>query len=390
MSGGLVVVGSGPAALAAATAYRKHDHTGQVELVSADQAAPYNRPPLSKDYLRGESADDDLSLEDASFYEVNRIQLRLNTVVTDFDPQAHVVTLANDVELPYDKLVLATGARPKPLPVAGARDPRLYKLRSLADARRLRQAASTASHAVVLGSGFIGCEAAASLALRGIRVTLVTDEEVAHAARLGDFAGKRITRWLEALGVTVLGGADVTQIEGGRSVQVSGRGTLHSDLVLVAGGVSPDGALAASAGLKMDGGRIVVDASMTSSEADVLAAGDVALAGNSTAGRSLTVEHWADAESMGAVAGTVAAGNPAEWDSVPGFWSQIGDHTLKYAAWGDGFDQVRPVDHGQDAFTVWYSRDDVVVGVLTHHRDDDYDHGTGLIAAHASSSEAGI
>jgi len=166
--------------------------------------------------------------------------------------------------------------------------------------------------------------------------------------------------------------------------------TLHTDLVLVAGGVSPNGELAASAGLTMDDGRIVVDASMRSSQVDVLAAGDVARAHNATAGRSLTVEHWADAESMGAVAGTVAAGTRAEWDSVPGFWSQIGDHTLKYAAWGDGFDQVHAIDHGHDTFTVWYTRDDVVVGVLTHQADDDYDHGRDLIAAHASSSETRV
>jgi 3-phenylpropionate/trans-cinnamate dioxygenase ferredoxin reductase component len=156
--------------------------------------------------------------------------------------------------------------------------------------------------------------------------------------------------------------------------------SIDCELVLAATGVAPRGDLAADAGLHMRESRIVVGADMRTSSPDVYAAGDVAFAYNTASGRHLAVEHWQDAMDHGAVAGAQAAGGHATWHAVPGFWSSIGDATVKYHAWGDGFHSSRVMER-DDGFTVWYEADGKAVGVLTCNADDDYDLGEALIAA---------
>jgi NADPH-dependent 2,4-dienoyl-CoA reductase/sulfur reductase-like enzyme len=347
-------------------------------LVSADEHLPYNRPPLSKDFLRGESEEDALPLEDGGFYRRHGIEVRLGTRAQALDTGRRVVTLCDGETLSYGWCILATGAGPKPLPVPGAEGSAVRYLRSRRQARELREAAAAARSAVVVGSGFIGCEAAASLARRGLAVTLVSMEDGPQAARLGEAVSGVLRAWLEDDGVSLRLGAQVEAIEAGR-VRLAGQAAAEGDLLLVAGGVEPEAGIAAGAGLAVEAGRVQVDAHMRSSAAGVLAAGDVAFAFNAAAGRHLAVEHWGEALAMGQVAGQTAAGLEASWAEVPGFWSTIGDRTLKYAAWGDGFDDASLVDHGGGAFTVWYSQEGVTVGVLTHDADNDYDHGRRLI-----------
>jgi NADPH-dependent 2,4-dienoyl-CoA reductase/sulfur reductase-like enzyme len=374
----LVIVGGGPTALEAARAYRQAGADGEVVLVSADDYLPYNRPPLSKDFLRGESEEDILPLEDGGFYRRHDIQVRLGTRAQALDTGRRVVTLSDGQALSYGWCLLATGASPKPLPVPVAEDSGVRYLRSRHQARELREAAAAARSAVVVGSGFIGCEAAASLARRGLHVTLVSMEDGPQAARLGDAASQVLRAWLEEDGISLRLGVEVEAIEPGQ-VRLTGDSSAEGDLLLVAGGVEPEAGLAAAAGLATESGRVQVDAHMRSSIARVLAAGDVAFAFNAAAGRHLAVEHWGEALAMGQVAGQTAAGVEASWAEVPGFWSTIGDRTLKYAAWGDGFDNAVPVDHGAGAFTIWYSQEGVTVGVLTHDADHDYEHGRRLI-----------
>jgi len=262
--------------------------------------------------------------------------------------------------------------------VPGGDDPRVLHLRSLASARTLRERAGAASRAIVIGAGFIGCEAAASLAMRGVAVTLVAQEDVPHAPRLGDPAGRRIQAWLEEHGVSLVLGAAVEAIEDGARVLAGGR-ELEADLVLVAGGIRPCAGLAEAAGVRCADGRVVVDEHMHSSHPGILAAGDVARAFNAAAGRHLAVEHWGEALAMGEVAGRTAAGDrDAAWAQAPGFWSTIGERTLKYAAWGDGFDTARLEEDG-NGFTVWYGRGGACVGVLAHERDEDYERGRELV-----------
>jgi 3-phenylpropionate/trans-cinnamate dioxygenase ferredoxin reductase subunit len=374
----LVIIGGGPAAHATARAYREAQGEGPVTIITPELTVPYQRPPLSKHFLRGEMDDAELPIEPPEWYAKHAVEVRLGAEAETLDPAAHTITLGSGETLGYDACVLATGAEPAPLPVPGATEEWVLLLRSLATARVLRYRAETAKSAIVIGSGFIGCEAAASLAMRGLKVSLVTDESTPHEARLGAEAGARVQGWLEDLGVELVLGTAVERI-GEHSVYVPNRDPLKAELILMASGVTPSAGLAETAGLETRDGRIVVDASMRTSADGVFAAGDVALALNAAAGRRLAVEHWGEALNMGEIAGRTLAGVEAQWDVAPGFWSTIGEHALKYVAWGDGFDEARLVDHGRGAFTVWYGSNGTTVGVLTHERDEDYEAGRELV-----------
>jgi 3-phenylpropionate/trans-cinnamate dioxygenase ferredoxin reductase component len=379
-AGPLLIVGSGPAGLEAARAYREAGGDGEVIMVSADKHLPYQRPPLSKDYLRGESGDDVLPMEDPGFYAEQGIEVRLATPARSLDRAARTLTLQGGETLPYRCCILATGAAAAPLPVQGADHPGIRLLRSRQDGADLRQAARQARSAVVVGSGFIGCEAAASLARRGLDVTVVTAEQLPQAARLGAAVGERLRGWLIREGVAIRPGAQVARFDGGHRVVLEDGGAIEADLILVAGGVSPLASLAADSGLAVEQDRVAADSGMRTSDPAILTAGDVACAVNAAAGRRLAVEHWGDAVAMGQVAGRTAAGRDAAWSEVPGFWSTIGDKTLKYAAWGDGYEHAWLTERDPEGFTVWYERAGVTVGVLTYQADDDYEQGRTLIA----------
>ncbi len=370
---GLIVVGSGPAGVAAAESFREHNTSGRVRILTTDRDLPYARPPLSKEYLRGQT--DDVGLHPQQWFDDKTIELVHNTTVDGLDLAERSVR-AGDRRFRYDTLILACGAAPVAPPMPGGARARL--LRSLADAAALREAAKDASTAVVIGAGFIGCEAAASLALRGMSVTLVAPETLPQEARLGSAAAERLRELVIQAGARYVGGVAVEEIND-VGLRLDNGVTIDCDLILAATGVTPQHRLAADAGLDVRDSRIVVDTDMSTSTKGVYAAGDVALARHAAAGRHLAIEHWQDATDQGAIAGTSAAGKRATWDGVPGFWSTIGEATIKYHAWGDGYQRSRMLSH-PDGFTVWYEADDAVVGVLTHNADDDYDLGQRLIA----------
>jgi NADPH-dependent 2,4-dienoyl-CoA reductase/sulfur reductase-like enzyme len=376
---GLIVIGSGPAGKASAEAYREAGGAGRVVIVTADEAPPYDRPPLSKAFLRGESDADALAMESPSFYTDHRIELLVGEPATALDSSRAVVTTGSGRTIGFGRCIIATGCRPADLPVPGADHPAVMGLRSLRQGQTLRDAAQTASTAVVVGSGFIGCEAAASLAIRGVDVTMVTAEERPQSARLGQHAAGRLTEWLADSGVRVMAAAEVAEILDGTTLLTDDGARVRGDLLLSAAGVVPLSEIGERAGLRMDQNRIVVDEHMATNCPGIFAAGDVVLAHNAAAGRALRVEHWGDALRMGEVAGHCAAGQSDSWAEVPGFWSEIGDRILKYAAWGDGFDRDDFVQHKDGGFTVWYSTAGIVVGVLTHQADGDYDRGSQLI-----------
>ena len=289
----------------------------------------------------------------------------------------------------FGACVLATGSEPARLPVPGAEDPEVLTMRTLEDSIRLAEFAGEGQPVVVIGSGFIGCEAAASLAMNGARPILVSDEEVPQEGRLGPDAGARIAGWLTELGVRTRFGAGVQSIEraasGGFAVETGGGDRAEAAAVLLATGIEPNLGLAEAAGIEVaPEGGIAVDPGMRTSAEGILAVGDIACPHHPKAGRRLRVEHWGEALTHGEIAGRRLAGGDDVWDSAPGFWSTIGSHQLKYAAWGDGHDEARFVDHGGGAFTVWYGVGGVTVGVLTHERDDDYERGRELVESAAS------
>jgi 3-phenylpropionate/trans-cinnamate dioxygenase ferredoxin reductase subunit len=367
-----IIVGSGPAAISAAQAFREHNDDVPVRIFTSDSALPYERPPLSKDFLRGET--DDVALHPRSWFTERGIELVQGVELDRIDPGEGVAVINGD-RYSYTALLLATGATPAPLQVAGGE--RALQLRSLSDAERLRAAGSHARSAVVIGAGFIGCEAAASLAHRGVSVTLVAPQDVPQEKRLGRDAGQQLLRLVEQAGVQYVGGVSVDAVHDG-AVQLDSGTRIECGLVLAATGVVPNSGAAEAAGLDIEQSRVVVGADMLTSAPNIFAAGDVALAYNRTAGRRIATEHWQDAADQGAIAGASAAGVDPHWGGVPGFWTSIGDSDVKYHSWGDGYESSRLLLH-DDGFTVWYERAGVTVGVLTLNADDDYDLGERLI-----------
>jgi NADPH-dependent 2,4-dienoyl-CoA reductase/sulfur reductase-like enzyme len=370
----VIIVGSGPAGVAAAESFREHDAATPVQILTADIDMPYARPPLSKEYLRGQT--DDVALHPAQWFADRAIEITRGAGVDRLDLVEHAVFVGAQRHA-FDRLILACGAAPTAPSIPGGQRARL--LRSLADATALRDSAHDADSAVVIGSGFIGCEAAASLALRGVPVTLVAPEPLPQEKRLGTAAAERLRDLVNETGARHVGGVTVKAITE-TGVRLDNGVTIDSDLVLAATGVTPQSRVAAKAGLQIRESRIVVGSDMSTSAPDVYAAGDVALARHEVAGRHLAIEHWQDATDQGAIAGAcAAAASPTKWSGVPGFWTSIGEATLKYHAWGDGYERSRMINH-LDGFTVWYESGNVTVGVLTYNADDDYDRGERLIA----------
>lgn len=381
---GLLVLGGGPAGFSTAREYREAGGEGAVAIVTDEARMPYNRPPLTKDLLRGESSEEDLPLAEESWLTEKRVSL-ISGRAMSIDPAGRTVGLSGGRQLSYERCVIATGAEPKRLPVPGADDPAVRVLRTISDLHELLARLRKSDPVVVIGSGFIGCEIAASLRMRGHPVTLVSDEPAPNAVRLGPEAASELHGWLEEAGVEVVLETEVDAIERGDDFLevVGGERRARGSLVVMATGVTPRGELGAAAGLQLEDGAILVDSSMHAKGDSLLACGDVCKAFNVAAGRRLRVEHWGDALGQGKVAGRSAAGQEAQWSEVPGFWSTIGRHTLKYAAWGDGFDRVHVERHGV-GFTAWYGKDGVIVGVLAHEADEDYERGRELIEEGAS------
>jgi 3-phenylpropionate/trans-cinnamate dioxygenase ferredoxin reductase component len=373
-----LIIGGGPAGIAAARGYRDAGGEGDVAIVTDEHRMPYRRPPLTKQLLRGEMSEEELPLESEDWLRDQRIALISGRAVS-LDADRREVMISGGRALEYGDALLATGAEPTRIPVPGADHPGVRVVRALDHVRELIVRLRAGEPVVVIGSGFIGCEIAASLRRRGHPVTLISDEPEPNAARLGEEAGRHIRGWLEEEGVLVRLGGAVERIEPG-FVVTAGDAKAQARVLVMAGGVSPRVELAVSTGLELESGAVPVDAHQRTAKPGLYAAGDVAVAENTTAGRHLRVEHWGDALGQGEVAGRNAAGADAVWDAVPGFWSTIGDHDLKYAAWGDGFDDFRFEDHGDGAFTVWYGLKGTIVGALTHERDEDYERGSELIA----------
>ncbi len=377
----IAIVGAGPAGLATARSYREHGGAGEVTLIGEESLLPYRRPPLTKELLRGELDAGELALEDREWFDSHAIDLRIGERVAAVAPERRSVTLEHGERLQADAIVLATGSAPARPDVPGLDHPEVMTMRVLADSVELVERSAGGVAVLVIGTGFIGCEIASSLAARGARVTLIGEEPLPQLARLGEDAARRIAGWLREDGVELLAGVGVSAVHGGRTLELADGRSVAGACVVLGMGVRPRARLAHDAGLPMHERAIVVDETMRAGDGDgrVLAVGDVAHAYNAAAGRHLRVEHWGDALEHGDVAGRVLAGADGRWESVPGFWTTIGSRTLKYAAWGDGYDHSRCDASADGGFTVWYSREGVAVGVLTYERDEDYERGAELI-----------
>ncbi len=377
----IVIVGGGAGAVATAAAYRRHGGSASVLIVGGERDAPYERPPLSKEFLRGESAREDLFLKGRDWYAEQGVELHLGVRACGLDVKAGEVELEDGSRLGFDACVLATGSSPA-VPDFVPRDLEpLSTIRRIGDSERLRDRNPPGERLVVVGSGFIGCEAAISLARTGAKVSMITLERVPQIDRLGAEAGARIKGWLEEEGVEYYGEAALERLEPWARGLIVTAGELEvtAARVVMALGIRRNSAIAAEAGLELLDDAVCADAAMRTSEPSVLAVGDVAAAVNRSAGRRLKVEHWGEALNHGAAAGATLAGVDAPWRAAPGFWSTLGDRTLKHVAWGDGFDSATLEEHDEGAFSVRYERGGELVGLLAHQADDAYDSARALL-----------
>lgn len=366
--GRIVIVGGGAAGFAAAEMLRRQDYRGSIVMLSSDAAAPVDRPNLSKDYLAGSAPEDWLPLRPDDFYQEAKIDLRINTEATSIDTKArHVVTSGGET-IPYDRLLLATGAEPVRLQIPGIDQPHVHVLRSLADSRAIIARTEGARRAVVIGASFIGLEAAASLRARDIEVHVVGLEQRPMERVLGPELGDFVRALHEEHGVIFHLGDTVTAIDGKRATLKSG-GVIEADIVVVGVGVRPRLGLAENAGLAIDRG-VTVDAYLETSVPGIYAAGDIARWPDPHSGENIRVEHWVVAERQGQTAARNMLGHRERFDAVPFFWSQHYDVPINYVGHAEKWDEIA-VDGdiaGRDCL-LRYKRGGRVLAVASIYRD---------------------
>ena len=334
----IVIIGGGAAGFAAAEMLRREKYEGGIVMLSSDDAPPVDRPNLSKDYLAGGAPEEWLPLRDQSFYSDNAIDLRLNTTVAAIDPKAREVALAGGEKLPFDRLLLATGAEPVSPSIPGAKPSDVLVLRSLKDCRAIIERAKTARRAVVLGASFIGLEVAASLRARNIEVHVVAPEERPMEKILGPDFSRLVQAIHEEHGVVFHLQNTASGVEGKR-ITLSSGAVLEADFIVAGLGVRPRLSLAEAAGLKIDRG-VAVDAFLETSIAGIFAAGDIARWPDRLTGEAIRVEHWVVAERQGQAAALNMLGRRAPFDAVPFFWSQHYDVPINYVGHAEKWDEL--------------------------------------------------
>ena len=334
----VVIVGAGAAGSAAAEMLRRCGFDGGVAMVDDDPGSPYDRPNLSKDYLAGTAPEAWIPLRPEGFHAAHRIDV-IRDRAASFDVQLRRVLLESGEALPFDALLIATGAEPIHLPLPGTDLPHVHYLRSLTDSRALIAATATATHAVVIGSSFIGLEVAASLRTRGVEVHIVAPESLPLERVLSTELGGFLKSLHEEKGVVFHLGRKPSAIE--RDAVVLDDGSrVPADLVVIGVGVRPRLDLAERAGLTMDRG-IAVNEYLETSVPGIYAAGDVARWPDAHSRERIRVEHWVVAQRMGQTAARNMLGARERFDQVPFFWSAHYDVSVNYVGHAERWDAVR-------------------------------------------------
>jgi 3-phenylpropionate/trans-cinnamate dioxygenase ferredoxin reductase component len=385
-----VIVGAGMAGGKAVETLREEGFDGRVVLVGAEPERPYERPPLSKDYLRGESERTGVYLqEDPGWYDEHDVELRVSTAVGALDVGGRAVVLADGERIDYDALLVATGAEPKRPPVPGVDLPGVHLLRTLEDSDVLRAVLAEGGRLVVVGAGWIGCEVAASARQSGMDVAVVEPQSVPLEGVLGPELGAFYRDVHTDHGVALHLGTGVEAIEGAaraERVRTSDGTTLDADAVLVAVGVAPRTSLAEGV-LDVDNG-ILVDAGLRTSAEAVFAAGDVANHHHPLFGR-LRVEHWANALEQGPSAARAMLGQDVTYDRVPYFFSDQYDVGMEYAGQSRRGDEV--VFRGDPAareFIAFWLRDGRVTAGMNVNVWDVNEHIQELVSSGATVDQA--
>ncbi|MFI5026793.1 MAG: NAD(P)/FAD-dependent oxidoreductase [Solirubrobacterales bacterium] len=387
-----LLVGGGMASAHCAAELRKRGAEGSITLVGREPEPPYERPPLSKEYLRGEAERADAYVNPPSWYEENGVELLSGANVMSLDPAARIAKLQGGEEVVFGKALIATGAMVNILRVEGAENEGIHYLRAYGNSDAIRADAEAAEHVVLVGGSYIGAEVAASLTARGTKCTIVMMEDVALSRTFGEKAGRWFQAQLEDRGVTVHGGEELEAYEGDgrvRAVLTKSGLAVECDAVVVGAGVRPDAMLAQRAGLKVDDG-ILCDSKLETSAAGIYAAGDCCSYESVVHGRRLRVEHWDVAMQQGMHAAGNMLGADADYEVVPYFFSDLADWaSLEYVGPASEWDEeIWRGDRDAGEFSVWYLKDGRVAGALSVERPEDLAEARRLLAACTDVSAA--
>ena len=371
----------------AAAELRKRGAEGSILLVGRETDPPYERPPITKEYLRAEATREDAYVNPVSWYEENGVELRTGTNVMSLDAEGRTVKLQGGDEVAFDRALIATGANVNILRIDGANLDRIHYVRTLGNSDNIRADAERADRVVLVGGSYIACEVAASLKAKGTDCALVMMEEVALSRNFGEEAGRWFQNVLESKGIEFHGGETLAAFEGddhaSAVVTESGK-TIEGDMVVVGAGVRPDVMVAQRAGLEIDeeNGGIRCDETLQSSVDGIYAAGDVCSYDSPIHGRRIRVEHWDVAMQQGQHAARALMGDAKPYEVVPYFFSDLADWaSLEYVGPADDWDEVVwRGDRDAGEFLAFYLKDGKVAGALSVERSEDLGHARTLLA----------
>ena len=380
----MVIVGASLAGGSAAVTLRQEGFEGKVLLIGAEPQPPYERPPLSKEYLRSESSFEDALVRAPDFYDENGIETRFGVRATRVDSADKAVELDGGERLLYDKLLVATGGSNRRVPIPGIGLEGIYGLRTVVDSERIRAEIAPGRKAVVVGMGFIGSEVAASLRQSGVEVTVVDRNTVPLRRVLGEEIGRVIEGIHRDHGTQLISKDTVAAFEGVSRVErvTTARGRrIECDFAVVGLGVEPATDLLAGTGVEIDNG-IVVDEYCRTNVEGIYAAGDVANHYHPIFGRHIRVEHWKNALKHGPAAAKSMLGDGGPYEEVPWFWSDQYEHNLQYAGFHTEWDEL--VVRGsleERSFVAFYRKDGRVLAAVAIGRGRDLRRSVPLIKA---------
>jgi 3-phenylpropionate/trans-cinnamate dioxygenase ferredoxin reductase subunit len=379
-----LLIGGGLASASCASELRKRGAEGSILLVGREPEPPYERPPLSKEYLRDEGSREDAYVNPVSWYDENGVELSTGRNVMSLDPEARTVKIQGGEEVAFDKALIGTGAVVNILRVEGAENEGIHYLRAYGNSDAIRADAESAERVVLIGGSYIGCEVAASLTARGVDCTIVMIEEVALSRTFGGDAGRWFHERLESHGIKIHGGEELEAFEGdGRvnAVLTKGGLALDCDAVIVGAGVKPDTMLAQRAGLEVDNG-ILCDSKLQTSAAGIYAAGDCCSYDSVVHGRRIRVEHWDVAMQQGMHAARNMIAEDRDYEVVPYFFSDLADWaSLEYVGPAREWDEeIWRGDRERGEFSVWYLKDGKVAAALSVERSEDLAEARRMIA----------
>jgi 3-phenylpropionate/trans-cinnamate dioxygenase ferredoxin reductase component len=363
---------------------RKGGADGEILLVGREPEPPYERPPLSKEYVRGEAKREDAYVQPTAWYEENGVELRTGTNVMSLDAEARTAKLQGGEEVEFGKALIATGANVNILRVDGSNLDRIHYLRTFGNSDNIRGDAEKADRVVLVGGSYIGCEVAASLKSKGTDCAIVMMEEVALSRTFGEEVGRWFHELLESKGIEMHGGETLATFEGddhATAVVTESGKKVEGDMVVVGAGVKPDVMLAQRAGLEVDDG-IVCDETLQTSVEGIYAAGDVCSYESRVHGRRLRVEHWDVAMQQGMHAARSMLGEGKPYEVVPYFFSDLADWVgLEYVGPATEWDEVVwRGDRDAGEFGAFYLKDGKVAGALTVERSEELAHARTLLA----------